>query len=244
MESSAVIVIPTTGSPLLEQSLTSAVNQTWVHSRTLVVIDGPNFVQSSLNIINTVRQNNPNRVIDVLELPTNTGANGWYGHRIYAAIGFLVDEPWIFYLDQDNWYDTSHVKSQIQSCEKNHWSWSYSLRKICDPSGKYLLDDNCESLGLWPTFLDPNSHLVDTSSFCVSRDAVTKIGQAWYAGWGGDRQFYANISHFFPNYGCSGKYTLNYRLAGNPGSVTQDFFIQGNAIQEQKYPNKNWPWTK
>jgi len=43
-------------------------------------------------------------------------------------------------------------------------------------------------------------------------------------------------------YATSGKYTLNYRLDGNPNSASPDFFINGNNIMSKKYNNK-FPWA-
>ena len=45
------------------------------------------------------------------------------------------------------------------------------------------------------------------------------------------------------NYACSGKYTLNYRLGGNDGSVQAGFFIDGNSKQAEVYP-EGYPWNQ
>ncbi len=237
MSKSATVIIATTGARMLEDALLSVATQDHKDTRCWVVIDGPQFVAQTL----AITQRFPN--IGIMALPENTGANGFYGHRIYAASSFLVNSDYIMFLDQDNWMLPTHVSSQIDNCETNGLDWGYSLRSVWDKHGNYLLDDNCESLGKWPIYLSDQHHLVDTSCYCIKRDVIVRIGGAWYGGWGGDRQFFAAISQYFPNYGTTGKHTLCYRLDGNPGSVNQDFFVQGNAVMDNRYPG-GFPWKR
>jgi glycosyltransferase involved in cell wall biosynthesis len=232
---SATVIIATTGARILEDALLSVTTQDHKDTRCWVVIDGPQFVAQTL----AITERFPN--VGIMALPENTGANGFYGHRIYAAASFLVNSDYIMYLDQDNWMAPTHVSTQINNCETNGLDWGYSLRSIWDKHGNYLLDDNCESLGNWPIYLSDQHHLVDTSCYCIRREVITRIGGAWYGGWGGDRQFFAAISQYFPKYGTTGKHTLCYRLDGNTGSVNQDFFVQGNAAMEKRYPG-GFPW--
>jgi hypothetical protein len=69
------------------------------------------------------------------------------------------------------------------------------------------------------------------------------LAQVWHGGWGQDRVWLSALSQYFPNYDCTGKYTVNYRVDGNPGSVNADFFHNGNNIMKQKY-NGVFPWQK
>ena len=246
MTDSAVIIIPTTGAATLQQAVQSAVNQTWPSTKVLIVVDGPEFSGPVDKIIEQIYGRHDQGIrsgIDQVVWPWNTGSNGWYGHRIYAAASFLVNADWVFYLDQDNWFDPDHVQTQIESCRLQGYAWGHSLRKIYDSAGQYLMNDDCESLGKYPTYLDPASHLVDTSAFCIRREVAVKCGAAWYGQWGADRQFLHNLNHFYPNWGGTGKYTLNYRLAGNAGSVTREFFETGNQVMTDRYQGK-FPWTE
>jgi hypothetical protein len=196
-----------------------------------VVIDGPEFEESSLNILKSF----PN--VKKLLLPWNVGKDGWYGHRIYSAISYLFDHEYISYLDQDNSFCLDHIEFLVATLRSNNWDWCHSLRKIYDINGNYACDDNCESLGKYPAF--QNYNLVDTSTYLIKRDIITKIGHAWFSGWGGDRVFYQNISNYFPNFGCTGMHTVNYKL---DGKLPIEFFLQGNAIMAQKY-SEGFPWT-
>lgn len=233
--STVTVVIPTTGSLSLERAIKSVLNQTYNDIECWVIIDGPQFVSAARTITGRYDK------VKVLELLENTGANNFYGHRIYAAAGYLINSDYIVYLDQDNWMEPDHVESMIQTIESQNLDWCYSLRKIYDKNGAFVADDNCESLGKWPAWVGDQVFLVDTSCYCIKRDVIVRISGAWYAQWGGDRVFYANLSHHFKNYSCTGNHTINYGLDGNPGSVTADFFLQGNSAMKSKFP-KSFPW--
>lgn len=232
----ATIVIAATGNEVLAKAVDSALLQTHPNTEVWVVIDGPQFTDA----VNTVIEQYRNYV-KILQLPVNTGANGFYGHRIYAAASHLINSDYVLYLDQDNWFDIDHVSTQIATIESNGWQWGHSLRKIVDKDGNYLCLDDCESLGRWPIYLGVNHHLVDTSSFCIKREVITQIGSAWHWGWGGDRRFLSAISQHFTQWGTTGRYTLNYRLDGNPNSVNREFFDNGNRIMYERYGN-DFPW--
>lgn len=235
--SSAVVIIPTTGANTLADAISSVLNQTHKNIECLVVIDGPQFEAAARAITAKFP------MVKILQLPYNTGANGFYGHRIYAATSFILNHDYWIALDQDNYFKSNHVSSQINNCELNNLDWSYSLRSIYDKNNNYLIDDNCESLGKWPIYLSDKHHLVDTSSYCIKREVITRIGGAWYGGWGWDRQFFAAMNHHFPKYDTTGLHTLCYRIDGNPNSVNEQFFINGNYEMQKKY-GMVFPWNK
>lgn len=235
---SALVVIPTTGSVKLNDAIKSTISQTYKNLEIWIVIDGPDFFASATDIINQYSQYSN---IKTMTLPANTGANGWYGHRIYAAVSYLFNHDYVLYLDQDNWFDPNHVETMVNACETNSWHWCHSLRKIYDAHANYICDDNCESLGKWPIYLSNEHHLVDTSTYCIKREVMIGLAPAWYSGWGGDRRFFAAIATHVPNFGCTGKATSCYRLDGNQGSVNAEFFIKGNAIMVERYPG-GFPW--
>jgi len=233
--STATIIIAATGNRVLERAISSAVKQDHPDTKVWVVIDGPEFVANTLQIT----ENYP--TVSITALPENTGGGGFYGHRIYAAFGHLVNTDYVLLLDQDNFMDPNHVSSLIAAIEKNGWQWAHSLRKIVDKDGNYLCLDDCESLGRWPIYLGEGHHLVDTSCYCIKREVFAQISGAWHWGWGGDRRFLGAISQHFTSWGTSGVYTLNYRLDGNPNSVNKEFFDNGNAVMYGRY-NGSYPW--
>jgi glycosyltransferase involved in cell wall biosynthesis len=244
MTKKALVVIPTVGSPKLLDAVASVISQTHMKLGMLdlwIVVDGPEYQEKTFSLINDIVQKEPN--VHVMVLPSNTGAGGFYGHRIYASVSYLFNHDYILYLDQDNWYDPDHVSGMVNACESNMWVWCHSLRKIFDENKSYICDDDCESLGRWPIYLSNDHHLVDTSTYCIRRDVIVNVAPAWYNGWGGDRIFYSAIARHYPNFGCTGKPTLNYRLDGNGKSVTADFFKTGNGVMQSRY-NGVYPWRQ
>jgi hypothetical protein len=232
----ATVIIPTTGSFDLRKAVDSVLFQDYP-TTCYVVIDGEQNTQKTYDLIG--HYNNPR--LKIARLPINVGANGFYGHRVYAAFTHLIDTDYVLYLDQDNWFDFDHVKSCIGTIEKNNLQWSYSLRKIHDKQGNYVCNDDCESLGKWKTY-HGNSH-VDTNSYCIKTEVAIKLAQVWHGGWGQDRVFLSAISQYFNNYDCTGKYTVNYKVDGGEGSVNKEFFLNGNKVMSEKY-NNEFPWRK
>jgi hypothetical protein len=175
----------------------------------------------------------------MIELEENVG-KGWYGHRVYAACSFLVNADVICYLDEDNFFEPNHIETVVKKLQEGN-DWVYSLRNIHDKEGKFLCEDNCESLGKWPVYFNPEVHHIDTSCFAIRRDIAVHIGHSWYGQWGADRQFFGALKTHFPKYSCTNQYTTNYRLDGNENSVNEEFFIEGNKINSEKYQG-NFPW--
>ena len=227
------VVTPTIASDLLEQCVSSVDNQTYKDLTHYIFIDGCQYEPKAREILVGSSKTR------MIELEENVG-KGWYGHRVYAACSFLVNADIICYLDEDNWYEPNHVEELVKTIQTGA-QWAYSLRKIYDKHGNYICDDNCESLGKWPIYFNNDAYHIDTSSFAVRRDVAVNIGHAWYGQWGADRQFFSNLKKFFPNFECTGKHSLCYRLDGNANSVTKDFFEDGNKYTEEKYQG-NYPW--
>lgn len=225
------VVIPTIGSQHLEQCLDSVSNQTHKDTVTYLFKDGMDAkIPSYVNNIPNIKQ---------IHLDENVGKD-WYGHRVYAACSFLVNADVICYLDEDNFYEPEHVQSLVETISKGN-EWAYSLRNIVDKNGEFICTDDCESLGKWPVYFNNEIFHIDTSCFAVRRDVAVRIGHAWYGQWGADRQFFGAIKKHYPKFDCTNSYTVNYRLDGNPNSVTKEFFEQGNKETRAKYGD-NYPW--
>ena len=230
----ATVIIPTTGASSLKQAVASVLAQTYP-TQCYVVIDGNRGKIEALELLDEFKKD-----IDVALLPVNVGANGFYGHRIYAAFTHLVNTDYLCYLDQDNWFEPNHVKSCIDTIQLNQLDWCYSLRNIYQQD-QFVCSDDCESLGRYSSYHGINH--IDTNSYFLRRELVLPLASVWHGGWGQDRVFYSVIRDMLKKYDCTGEYTLNYRVGGNAGSVTADFFINGNRIQAEKY-NNNFPWRK
>ena len=241
---SILVITPTTGSPELADAVYSVLNQTNKEVENLLVVDGVKFSSKVDEVLNDARITTGGKVKRI-DLPFNTGGGGFYGHRIMAGFGHLIDHDYVLFLDQDNWYAPDHVESLINNIGNKNLDWAYSLRRIFDKDKNYITDDNCESLGRWPAWVDENAYLIDTSSYCFKTSFYRQVCHIWDYGWGGDRRFYSilkdHIKH--TNYGCTGNHSLNYRLGGNEGSVTKEFFDQGNKVMYDRYKKReDFPW--
>jgi hypothetical protein len=69
--------------------------------------------------VSTIAKNVLDYNYKILTLPWNIGANKWNGHRIFAAFGFLINEDYVLFLDDDNWFEEDHVSSLINCIEEN-----------------------------------------------------------------------------------------------------------------------------
>ena len=212
------IVTPTIGGEYLNACLESVRLQTYEDITHYLFVDGKDHhIDVQLESIKFPK-------VKSIILEENVG-KGWYGHRSYAACSFLVNADIICYLDEDNWYDPDHVEKLVKVIKQGN-DWAYSLRKITDKQGKFICNDDCESLGKWPVYFDEKVFHIDTSSFAVKRDVAVKVGHSWYGQWGADRQFFHTLSKHFNKFGCTNEYSCNYRLDGNENSVKEKFFVE------------------
>lgn len=242
IEKSVVVITPTVGSSKLADAITSVQNQTYKNLKHLIVVDGKEHYLRTMSVlppsIETVQY-------DVMTLPFNTGANGYNGQRIYASIPHLVNSDYIFFLDEDNWYEPDHVKSLVETIETHKLDWAYSLRKIYTPDKQFITDDNCESLGRWPIYFthDNPQYLIDTSAFAFKREFIKSTCHLWHSGpWGEDRRYFYAVKDK-SIWDTNRKHTLCYRVDNNPKSVDGQFFIDGNKKQLEQYKG-NLPWLK
>lgn len=243
IENSVVVITPTVGKEQLKHAIDSVSNQTYQNLTHLIVVDGTEYFQSVLKVT-PIKQN-----VIITTAPYNTGGNGYYGHRIYAAYSHLVNHDYVAFLDEDNWFEPNHIETLVKTLETKDYDWVHSLRKVY-VENDYLADDCCESIGRYPIWFsqpDNPQHLVDTSSYLFKRDFLTRVASYWHYGWGGDRRFFTIITKGMnhDNYGTSGQHTLNYKLPDMNKAYGGDFkfFEKGNAAIKQQYGGK-YPWTE
>jgi glycosyltransferase involved in cell wall biosynthesis len=230
---SATVIIPTTGSPELKNAIQSVLDQTY-ETTCYVVVDGKENYGKVSEIVREFGEK-----IKLASLPINVGAKGFYGHRVYAAFTHLVNTDYVLYLDQDNWLANRHVQTCVETIEKRNLDWCYSLRQVHDKAGNFVCFDDCESLGKWQTYHGVNH--IDTNCYCIKTEVAIKIASAWHGGWGQDRVWLGTIAQHFQKWDCTTEYTVHYRTDGGKGSVTTDFFINGNDVMLKKYDGK-YPW--
>lgn len=240
MKPRVTVVTATTGAPYLRQAIESVKAQTYDNVQHLVVIDGkhPKADYITSEYIN----------IDVLKLPYATGTDRYNGHRIYGAAAYLAQGDFICYLDEDNWLEPNHVESLVKVIEKGN-AWAFSLRKIYDKEGNYICNDDCESLGKWPSILSDEDYFVDVGCYFLPKMIAVQTSQLWYrkAREPGVPEVDRILAHVLRQngltYDTNSDYTLNYRTGNTERSVQKEFFVRGNEEMLKKY-NGELPWQK
>jgi hypothetical protein len=236
----ATVIIPTTGAIEVYDAIKSVLDQTY-STICYVVCDGQMFLEATRNVLEKFH-NHPNlKNLKLATIPINTGSNNFCGHRIYASFPHLVNTEYILFLDQDNWFACDHVKKAVNLMDQNKLDWCYALRNITTKEGNFICRDDCESLGRWETYIGAN--LVDTNCYILKTEIAIRIAHVWHGKSGTDRIFTKFLMKHFPNYECTGFYSVNYRLGSRPRSVKKEFFEKGNAIMAKKYGNQ-FPWSR
>ena len=233
-----MVITPTTGKSTVNQAIESVRNQS-IKTEHLIVVDGGGDISDRFSnmLLNKISPNYENP-LQWLTLPENVGGNGWYGHRVYAAMPLMVNADYILFLDEDNWFEPNHVETMIDKIKSKDLMWSYSLRRIIDERGQYVSDDDCESLGRFPTFYDHTLNFVDTNCYCFKREYLVRVAHNFYGQWGADRGFYKAAATNLPAFGCTGEATVNYRAPDRLLSM----FREGNEAMKKTYVDL--PWRK
>lgn len=230
------VITPTIGTKDLAQCITSLRGQDCTH---YIVVDGQEHNADVNKIVLSVGLTDQMKFI---WLQNNIG-KGWYGHRVFAAASFLVNEDVICYLDEDNWVEPDYIDAFKKVLNTHEHQWAYTLRNIMNPEGAYICQDLCESLGHWPVSFAPTRNHIDTGCFAVPRSIALKVGHHWYGQWGADRQFFSALKSAAPSFGCTTKHTLNYRLGSATSMASQEMFLRGNDISQGIYKG-DYPWHK
>lgn len=234
------IITAACGGPALRKCIASVNEQDLGDFHHYIVVDGP---ERAGMVARMIGRTNDHR--SILILPQATGGNGYYGHRIYGAIPYLVNSPLVCYLDEDNEYEKNHLSTLAELVTRHNLDWGYSLRSIIDHSGRRLCHDDCDSLGIWGSWYGMQHH-IDTNCYMLRRPIAIEISILWH------RQGYSascvdpdkaicrwllhNRIHGF----TTGKYTVRYRLGGSAMSVKLDYFRTGNGIMKSLF--KYFPW--
>lgn len=234
------IITPTTGAKYLNQNIKSVESQTYTNLTHIVVVDGSQYFDK------VDASHYPSTKF--IRLDQNTGAGGYNGHRIYGGIPYLIDADYFIFLDEDNWIDKDHVETLVE--KSKYYDWSFSLRKIVDKDSNYVCNDDCESLGLWPSVLSSTEYFVDVGCYFLPKKFVIETAPIWYRRARHpqeqpevDRLLIQVLLQKKFTYHTNGLYTLNYRVGNRVDSVQADFFLRGNSVMEQKY-NGDFPWRK
>jgi hypothetical protein len=253
---SVTVITATTGRKSLLRCVQSVQDQVGYIGKVqhLVMVDGPESSEKMFQYIPYDKISGRDKYslyhnVELVELPYSVGKDRWNGHRMYAAGTFLADGDYVMYLDDDNWLDETHIQECLQAIIDTRLQWAYSLRKIVSEDGKFLCNDDCESLGRHHTVLGPQDYLVDVNCYFFKKDLAVQLAPVWNrkAREPGvmevDRALCSILLTNQVPGAETGNYTLNYAVGGNALSVAPEFFIQGNKKMEEIYRG-NFPWRK
>jgi hypothetical protein len=115
--------------------------------------------------------------------------------------------------------------------------------------GKFLCNDDCESLGRYHTVLSPTDHLIDVNCYFFKKDLAVQLAPVWNrkAREPGvmevDRALFSILLNNKVPSAETGNYTVNYAVGGNALSVAPEFFINGNKKMTEIYGGE-FPWRK
>jgi hypothetical protein len=244
MTAPAVVITPTTGLPFLAKAMESTNTQPCEH---WIVVDGAEHAQKVSNILYAGDYVNKKIIL----LPENTGKphQHWsrkdgvkfFGNRVYAGISNLVNAEHVLFLDEDNWFDPNHVETMltlINMTGRDH-EWVYSLRKCVDQNDNYLFNDDCDSLGIFASW--KNINLVDMNCYCFKTEFLMKINSTLQTDYYWTDRLLSRVAvstaKDYYSYGCTGLYTVNYRLRPD----AEVFFREGNEFMNKLYSG-NFPW--
>jgi glycosyltransferase involved in cell wall biosynthesis len=253
MSDTVTVIIATIGKPTLRRAVESVLNQTHKNVRCMVVVDGEGYEMDAGDAIygkyGLDNKHWDMKRIDTLQLPQNTGANGYRCFRIYGAIPFLVNTDWIAYLDDDNWFEPEHIANCVEACKSGPLDWCFTLRNIWH-NDKLLCPDHCESVGLWPAWHDPAQRHIDTNCFFMRREMAVAVGPHWHRSRFDDKGIVqvsadtvvANVlMNDEPRHALIAKPTVNYELGSWDLSPKPEFFLRGNKEFLKQHGGK-LPW--
>lgn len=240
-----MVITPTIGRDTLRECIQSVQNQELPCVEHLVVIDGPQYAKQVQDIVAEFQHKKP---IHMLQLPINTGANGFNGHRCFGSMPYLCNTEYVSFLDDDNLFKEDHLLQMMRLVAKDDLDGSFSLRSIHGKDMRFadamfMCNDSCESLGSFcPSVLSNDDFFVDTSCMMVKRDVAIRLAPLWNSRFRSgaveaDRAFSKALLKLKVR-GVP-QHTVQYRLGGSPGSVTADFFLQGNAKTRYDFSKPN-----
>jgi hypothetical protein len=247
MSMTTAVVIVTSGRAELENAVLSVRQQTRQVDRLYIVTDGivgfDDYCQLRDDYKTDSLYGSEKTSVSVSYWDGKIGGAGLEGRRLFAAAPGLVNEDILFMLPDDDWFGMRHVEDLAGIIEEGK-DWAYSLMKVYDKDGKFLFDDICECLGEEHPAYNTGVNFAPTGSIAMKTPLYANIASVYNSrDWGPDRLFYDTAKRMYPKFRGSKNHTNCFRLGGNEGSSTAEFFLQGNKLMREHYGDK-MPWQK
>lgn len=234
---SVTVITSSIGRPELRQCIESVRAQTY-QAKHFVFVNGPGFHDPARQVLAEYPD------VHAFYLPEDTGAyagNGPSFAGVFAAAPFLTSSDWVFFLNDDDFYDPDHVESVMKHAKESDLGWAYSLRRIVGRDGAPICDDDWCSLGHWPV-QGTVDHLVDNSCYAMHRSLAERVGRAWTAmPLIGDRCVFMALKEAGARYGCTGRSSVNYRIGTGTAPDDPAGYLRNAESIRAEYPG-GFPW--
>jgi hypothetical protein len=216
----AAVAILTIFRPTLLQSIRAIFAQD--HPGRIQILIGVDNGARDSGMLDTLRAECPERMaITVVDTGYSTAQrNGGlyptrYGGALRTAISYLANSRYVAFLDDDNWWEPSHISSLLRAIQGK--AWAFSRRVLYDTRlEEVICRDEWESLGPGAgVYVKGFGGWVDTSCLMVDKIACHEVLPAWAmsrfeGGTGDDRMVFERLKSL--PFGATGLYTAFYRI--------------------------------
>lgn len=222
---SVAIITSTIGRAELVRAIESVQAQTYPATH-YIFVDGEQFAEKAREVV----QRYPHLIVTYL--PMNTGAKGWTNSAINAIAPFLVKEEIICYLDDDNWYEPTHIKNCVARFEETQADYVYALRNFYTPEQQFICRDFIESLGFYENRIEypltfhttyqeqtfgflhqfNKAQHIDTNCYAMTKQTALNATTAWYSGKQNDTNVFYRLMELQLKGACSHTFSVNYTV--------------------------------
>ncbi|WP_294090310.1 glycosyltransferase family 2 protein, partial [uncultured Actinobacillus sp.] len=150
---------------------------------------------------------------------------------INAIAPFLVKEDAICYLDDDNWYEPTHIENGIKTLNESSADYAYSLRNFYTHDEQFICQDTLESIGFYENRLDNpfvfqiivgnqtlgmtttshKKHHIDTNCYMMRKALAVQTSRFWYSGIHNDTNVFNALMQLNISHCCTKAFTVNYQ---------------------------------
>lgn len=235
------VITSSIGRPELKQCVESVMAQTFP-CKHMIFINGEKWHRAADEVLS---QFTPMANIQSIKLKEETGdcGVGPGAGDVFAAAPWLTTSDFVFFLNDDDFYETNHVESILTLMVNNNLDWAYSLRRFVDKDGKPFCEDDFDSLGFWPCVYSDTQFLVDNSCYAMRRSVAKQFGPCWLTPAVGDRAILRAMKQAGLSSGCTGLTTVNYRVGGSAPPPDADYYKINTERIREKHP-EGFPWRK
>ena len=243
--------IPTTGEPKagLAKTVESIMRQTYTNVKITIGTDSETGHKNAAEVLGQLKPKNyihfkfPERV-------TDKDQNGRPERLTSAAMFALKYDLWQP-IGTGDWFEPYHAKKVLETFNEKKCQWVFSLRSIWDQHGKFICEDNFESIGFYPVWNTKDYYLIAGDSFCLPQTMAISVAHfltlSRELGQRTDKFIFDNMLRLFPKLSCTNTYTYHWQLnRGTPEQLNfaKQWYLRGQQYMREKFPEGNYPFYK